>query len=158
VYLRLRVNPTEPLQGNGTGVLTASRGAHKPLSVPEKCKAAGKWLMVLSLCAAIGMHWAALQSIAWAGMLLNYSRSGSMASAIEKTFDGKHPCPLCNAIHKGEEGGKRQEFQAGGKIDMDYRRQAELLIPPMHDFSWPALAPAGSEFSVEPSVPPPRAA
>jgi hypothetical protein len=114
--------------------------------------------MVLSLCAAIGLHWAALQSIAWVGMLVDYSCSGSVASAIVKTFDGKHPCPLCNAIRKGEQGSKKQDFQSGGKIDMDYREQAALLIPPMRDFSWPALAPAGSEFSAEPSVPPPRAA
>jgi hypothetical protein len=113
--------------------------------------------MVLSLCAAVGLHWAALQSIAWAGMLLNYSRSESVASAIVKTFDGRHPCPLCKAIGKGEQGGKKQDFQMGTKMDMDYRRQTALLIPPMQDFRWPAFAPEGSGFSQEPSVPPPRA-
>ena len=112
--------------------------------------------MVLSLCAAVGLHWAALQSIAWAGMLLNYSRSGSVASAIVKTFDGRHPCPLCKAIGKGEQGAKKQDFQPGAKMDMDYRRVAALLIPPMQDFSWPAFAPESSGFSPEPSVPPPR--
>jgi hypothetical protein len=114
--------------------------------------------MVLSLCAAVGLHWAALQSIAWAGMLLNYSRSGSVASAIVKTFDGKHPCPLCQAISKGEQGGKKQEFQVSGKIDMDYRHPPALLIPPVLDFKWPALVAEGSGFSPEPVVPPPRAA
>ena len=113
--------------------------------------------MVLSLCAAVGLHWAALQSIAWAGMLLDYSRSGSVASAFEKTFDGQHPCPLCNAIHKAQQGRNKQEFQLSAKIDMDYPPQRALLIPPMRDFSWLAFAPAGSGFSPEPSVPPPRA-
>src|SRR5579862_7775337 len=55
------------------------------LAVPAKCKAVGKWLMVLSLCAALGLHWAALQSVAWVGMLVSYSRSGSVASAIANT-------------------------------------------------------------------------
>jgi hypothetical protein len=114
--------------------------------------------MVLSLCAALGLHWAALQSVAWVGMLISYSHSGSLASAIEKTFDGRHPCPLCNAIRKGEQGGKKQDFQAGGKIDMDYRRPAALLIPPMQDFSWPVLAANGLGFSPEPRVRPPRMA
>ena len=112
--------------------------------------------MVLSLCAAVGLQWAALQSIAWVGMLIDYSRSGSIASAIEKTFDGRHPCPLCNAIHKGEQGGKKQDFQLSGKIDMDYRREASAVMPAARDFWWPALEPAGSEFSPEPCVPPPR--
>jgi hypothetical protein len=114
--------------------------------------------MVLSLCAAIGLHWAALQSIAWAGMLLNYSRTGSVASAVARTFDGRHPCPLCKAIGKGEQDGKKQDLQVGGKIDMDYPRQAALGVPPMHDVSWPAFARERSGFSPEPSVPPPRAA
>jgi hypothetical protein len=122
------------------------------------CVAVGKWFMVLSLCAAIGLHWVALQSVAWAGMLLSYSHSGSMTSAIEKTFDGRHPCPLCNAIQKGEQSGKKQEFQISGKIDMDFQTQAVLLIPPVQDFSWPAFATEGPGFSPEPSVPPPKAA
>ena len=114
--------------------------------------------MVLSLCAALGLHWAALQSVAWVGMLVSYAQSGTVASAIEKTFDGKHPCPLCNAIRKGEQSGKKQEFQVSAKIDMDYRRQPELLIPPMQNFKWPALLAEGAVFSPEPVIPPPKAA
>jgi len=121
-------------------------------------KAVGKWLMVLSLCGAVGLHCAALQSIAWVGMLISYSQSNSVAVAVSETFDGKHPCPLCNAIHKAEQGGKKQDVQLGGKIDMDYPREAELLKPRVRDFSWPAFAPEGSGFSAEPSVPPPRVA
>ena len=114
--------------------------------------------MVLSLCAAIGLHWAALQSVAWVGMLISYSQSGSVASAIEKTFDGSHPCPLCQAIKKGEQGGKKQEFQLGRKIDMDRLHEEALLVPPMRDFAWPVFVAKGSGFCREPGVPPPRAA
>ena len=114
--------------------------------------------MVLSLCAAIGLHWAALQSIAWAGMLIDYSRTASVSTAFEQTFDGRHPCPLCNAIHKAQQGGKKQDIQLGGKIDMDSCREVTTLIPPEQIFSWPAFMPEGSGFSPEPSVPPPRAA
>jgi hypothetical protein len=114
--------------------------------------------MIMSLCTAVGLHWAVLQSIAWAGMLINYSHAGSVVSAVENTFDGQHPCPLCNAIKKGQQSGKKPDFQIGGKIDIDYPPQTALLIPPLHDFSWPAFTPEGSGFSPEPSVPPPRAA
>ena len=64
-------------------------------------------------------------------MLLSYSRTGSLATAIAKTFDGRHPCLLCKAITKGEQGGKKQDYQPGnGKIDMDFRRPSALLDPP----------------------------
>lgn len=113
--------------------------------------------MVLSLCFALGLHWAALQSVAWVGMLVSYSRAGSVASAVEKTFDGRHPCPLCKAIGKGEQTGKKQEFQQAGKLDMDCMRPPAAFVPPMRDFSWPAFAAEGLGSSPEPRVPPPRA-
>jgi hypothetical protein len=101
-------------------------------------------------------HWVALQSIAWVGMLITYSHSGSVATAVVDTFDGNHPCPLCNAIHKAEQSGKKQDVQLGGKIDMDYPREVALVIPPAGIFSWPAFEPAGCGLVREPSVPPPR--
>jgi len=114
--------------------------------------------MVLSLCAAIGLHWAALQSVAWVGMLISYSHSASMSSAIEKTFDGRHPCPLCKAIGKGQQSGKKQEFQIGKKIDMDYQPATVLIAPPAGDHEWARMDQTGARFAPEPGVPPPRAA
>jgi hypothetical protein len=121
-------------------------------------KTLGKWLMVVSLCAAVGLHWTALQSVAWAGMLLNYSRCGSITSAVEKTFDGAHPCPLCKAIAKGQQGGKKQEYRAAGKIDMDYHRAVALIAPPMRDHEWARMDQTYPGVALEPGVPPPRAA
>lgn len=113
--------------------------------------------MVLSLCAALGLHWAALQSVAWAGMLLSYSRGGSVATAIAKTFDGRHPCPLCKAIAKGEQGGKKQDCQlATGKMDMDFRPQSRLLFPRQGPGSWRTVAETAPAFFARPPVPPPR--
>ena len=115
--------------------------------------------MVVSLCAALGLHWAALQSVAWVGMIWSYSQSGSVASAIEKTFDGKHPCPLCNAISKGEQGGKKQpEMQLSKQIDMDCVRGLVVALPRVREFSWLVNGTAGTAIPHEPGVPPPRAA
>jgi len=115
--------------------------------------------MVLSLCGAIGLHWAALQSIAWAGMLISNARTGSIATAISHTFDGQHPCPLCKAIARAQQGGKKQDPQiAPGKIDMDCRRQPALLFPPRQDQTWTRFASSASAFSPEPLLPPPRGA
>jgi hypothetical protein len=115
--------------------------------------------MVLSLCAALGLHWAALQSVAWVGMLFSYSQSESVVSAIEKTFDGRHPCPLCNAIHKAEQTGKkRPEMQFSKKIDMDCVRGFAMTLPRVSEFSWLVKGEAGTAIPHEPVAPPPRAA
>jgi hypothetical protein len=114
--------------------------------------------MVLSLCAALGLHWAALQSVAWAGMLVNFSRTGSVAEAVAKTFDGQHPCPLCMALSKSEQGSKKQEFQAARKLDMDCQRKVAMVMPGPGSIRWPEFIARGAAMSREPDAPPPRAA
>ena len=53
----------------------------------------------LALFSIAGGHWAVLQSVAWAEMLHDYTqRTGSIAVAVEQTFDGQHPCELCQQI------------------------------------------------------------
>jgi hypothetical protein len=73
-------------------------------------------LLVLSL----GLHWALLQTVAWTGMLVTYSRDASIEEAVSKTFDGAHPCPLCKVIKKCRAEESRQEQQQvkpGFKLD-----------------------------------------
>ena len=43
---------------------------------------------------------ALLQGVAWTTMVHDFSKSGSLSQAVEKTFDGKHLCPLCKKIAK----------------------------------------------------------
>ena len=53
----------------------------------------------LALFSIAGGHWAVLQSVAWVEMLHDYTqRTGSVAVAVEQTFDGAHPCELCREI------------------------------------------------------------
>ena len=51
---------------------------------------ASKFLIVLALAFSLGLHWIFLQSVAWAGMVVNYSRTASLQEAVAKTFDGQH--------------------------------------------------------------------
>ncbi|NBS52603.1 MAG: hypothetical protein EBS96_08310 [Spartobacteria bacterium] len=55
-------------------------------------------MMGVALFFAIGGHFALLQGIAWTSMLRDFSRSESIATAIDKIVDGKHPCGLCKKI------------------------------------------------------------
>ncbi|HTI99168.1 MAG TPA: hypothetical protein VL527_09820 [Dongiaceae bacterium] len=67
-------------------------------------------MLVVLLTATTSMHWGVLQSIAWTTMLANNLRTGSLAEAVQKTFDGRHPCPLCRQIAAGKQSEKKTEF------------------------------------------------
>jgi hypothetical protein len=58
----------------------------------------------LAMFFVAGGHWGALQTVAWAGMLWNYSQAdGSLISGVKKTFDGEHPCTMCDSIKTAKE-------------------------------------------------------
>lgn len=65
-------------------------------------------IALLQIC---GGHWGLLQAIAWAGMVVNYAQTEeSIPAALEKTFDGNHPCALCVAVKEGRGEEKKQEI------------------------------------------------
>ncbi len=53
------------------------------------------------LALLVGGHWGMLQVVAWTGMVITYSRDASLGEAVRKTFDGDHPCALCNEVSAG---------------------------------------------------------
>lgn len=63
--------------------------------------------LVLALSCSIGLHWCFFQSVAWMGMVITYSEHTSLADALVKTFDGKHPCALCRQIAKERQSDKK---------------------------------------------------
>lgn len=77
------------------------RGTH-PLFRRVACA-----LMGLSLFLVAGGHLALLQGIAWTTMVHDFSRAGSLGQALEKTFDGKHLCPLCKKIAMAHAAGEK---------------------------------------------------
>lgn len=77
-------------------------------------------MSVLLLVLSLGLHWAVLQTVAWAGMLVAYSQASNVREAISRTFDGKHPCPLCKAIERGRQEEKSPDQKVrkpSGKLD-----------------------------------------
>jgi hypothetical protein len=73
----------------------------------------GKWLLVLALIFSVGGHWAFLQTVAWVGMTVSYSQNDSISKALSKTFDGKHPCKLCQLVKKGKTTEQESDSQPG---------------------------------------------
>ena len=62
--------------------------------------------LFVTLLAAVfltGGQWAVLQSVAWTSMFADYIRDLDFTNALEKTFDGEEPCPMCCAVKEGRE-------------------------------------------------------
>ena len=83
------------------------------------------------LVVSTGIHWVALQTVAWAGMIVSYSEKAPLKTALAETFDGKHPCPLCKAIAAGKKSEKKNEFTAPmPKLEFPPAQENPVLIAP----------------------------
>lgn len=78
--------------------------------------------MAVSLFIALGGPLALLQGVAWVTMVHDFSKSGSLSQAVEKTFDGQHPCPLCQKLAKA----RAAEEKAPVSVKID--KKAEVFI------------------------------
>jgi hypothetical protein len=117
-----------------------------------------KSLVVLALAISTGAHWGALQTVAWTAMLANNLRTYSIAKAMARTFDGKHPCRLCKVIAAGRKSEPKAEPPLPvPKFEFPLAPDRTDLKAPDH-FTW--LPTAGDCFAeavlLEPPTPPPR--
>ena len=117
----------------------------------------GKFLVVVALVTTTGLHWAALQSVAWTTMLVDNLRTQSLTEAVQHTFDGKHPCCLCKAIAAGRKSEQKKEFTAPmQKLEFPPVKDDFVLIAP----SWFQLLPQANTYAdsltQKPPTPPPR--
>jgi hypothetical protein len=115
--------------------------------------------IVAALACSIGLHWGFLQSVAWVGMVINYSQDGSVGEALTKTFDGKHPCSLCKAIAAGKKSEKKSEFPvAGKKFEFSHSATVFVFSAPTHFWKAAGLEVRAGSLSHAPPVPPPKLA
>lgn len=82
----------------------------------------GYALIAWALFLTAGGHLALLQGFAWSSMVRDFSRTGSLSTAVEKTFDGRHPCPLCKKIAKA----RSAEEKAPATIKLE--KKAEVFV------------------------------
>jgi hypothetical protein len=136
---------------------TSPMSSSHPILRHAACAAMG-----LALFLVAGGHWAMLQGVAWAGMVKDYSRTGSLTEAVGKTFDGKHPCPLCKKIAAA----RTHEEKAPVTVKADKKAEvfvkapgSELPAPVSRPFAY-GSAPFVSmtELCFAPPVPVPIAA
>ena len=112
-------------------------------------------LLFLAMFSIAGGHWAVLQSVAWTGMVIEYSKTSPLGVALEKTFSGKNPCELCHVVTEGREKESRlpATVKADKKIDKFIARASQPAPDPFESpFSYP---PDCDETAcVRPSAPP----
>ena len=94
-----------------------------PSSFAKFVRSIIRFTTVLVLVLSLGLHWALLQTVAWTGMIISYSRDASFTEAVSKTFDGEHPCPMCKMIKKGraeekEQQQQKQSIKPGSKMEI----------------------------------------
>ena len=119
--------------------------------------------VVFCLCVSIGLSMEVqlfvLQSVAWARMIVSFSKSAPLEKALAMTFDGEHPCKLCKAIAKAKGSKNQKELQTGvSKIDLFCKVTAALLFPPNEPLRWGILSFEYPAFSEKPTAPPPKQA
>jgi len=117
----------------------------------------GKILVIAALVLSTGAHWAALQTVAWTTMLAANWSNESFSTAISRTFDGEHPCPLCKAITAGKKSEQKKEFTfAALKLEFPPMTEKVALIPPKPFPSFSSTDTFARSFFQKPPVPPPR--
>lgn len=119
-----------------------------------------RWIILGMMCLSLGLHWAVIQGIAWTTMLVSYSQSDGLIQAVTKTFDGQHPCPLCEAVEEGngKTGGKDA---AEGRISLKKFEAViadifRIMPPAARRLTYPDLILKAEARSRPPPEGPPR--
>ena len=116
-----------------------------------------QFLVVSLLIAVVGGHWAILQGVAWAQMMVRYSHGTTLEQGFAKTFSGKHPCKLCRLVKEGREKEQKQEMvKFDLKLEFTFVASAALLHPPRPHWQFAAVNEKAAARVEAPPRPPPR--
>jgi hypothetical protein len=117
----------------------------------------GKYLVVVALVTATGLHWAVLQSVAWTTMLADNLCTQSLTEAVTHTFDGRHPCCLCKAIAAGRKSEQKKEFTAPiQNLEFPPVKENFVLIAPSRFQLLSQADTFADSLTQRPPTPPPR--
>ena len=117
----------------------------------------GRTLALIALLNFAGAHWIVLQSIAWSSMVAKRARHFHLAEAVQKTFDGAHPCSLCKGISRAQEKERKPPVRAEfHKIPL--LQTSDAIAVPTLDSSTALMEPTVliPRRSFRPDYPPPR--
>lgn len=107
----------------------------------------------------MGLHWILLQSVAWTAMIVSFSAQGTLGEALEKTFDGEHPCALCQAVQQGSQTDRDDSEPASTKVlkFVELRFSPVRIFPPAASSTyWNEKRCLPWDAGQAPEPPPPR--
>lgn len=118
----------------------------------------GKIYVVLALVTMLGAHWTLLQTFAWTTMLADNLQTHSLCESVCRTFDGRHPCPICLAIAAAKKSAKKSEFtQQVRKLEFPPVQENFVLFAPSQFRLLPLENSFAESLLQKPPLPPPRA-
>lgn len=117
----------------------------------------GNFFLIIVLLTATDAQWMVLQSVAWAGMIVSYSETAPLKTALAETFDGKHPCCLCKAIAAGKKSEKQNELALQlKKLEFPPVPENFALVAPSSFRLLPLANTFAESLTQQPPTPPPR--
>ena len=113
-----------------------------------------------------GGPYALVQTYAWAGMLVSYSKEDGLLKGAQETFSGEKPCALCCKIAEAKKSdGKSKEMPVSPTVKLlkEMLPSSPVGLSPPRFTDAPKVMFAGMSLPVEtsacaPPVPPPRCA
>lgn len=117
--------------------------------------------LCLAWLCANGAIWNAVQVVAWAKMINDYSRVMPMTRAIRITFDGSAPCNLCLMTEHARDAAREQLPQDAGlgateKLLLTYQ-PAPAVVLTAPESAWPGIGDITGIARTDPvPLPPPR--
>ena len=120
---------------------------------------ASQYLLIGTLFVSMGGHLALLQTLAWGNMLVDFSSKSSFSEAVDKTFDGEHPCHLCKVVKKSKsEDEKKPLLKSEVKWELTLPTQVKVPFPRSEELEFLVTGYSGSDAHVYLAVPmqPPR--
>ena len=117
-------------------------------------------LLLAWLCAN-GALWDVAQVFAWGRMFTQYSATLPVGQALQETFDGSKPCPICRAVAKARKAHRPQTPTASeqnpAKLVLAFERGSDAVIAAPRT-RWETSRPEiGLKRTDRVPVPPPRA-
>ena len=115
-------------------------------------------LLAVALACSLGLPWAFLQTLAWTGMFVGNLTTSSVSAALQRTFDGEHPCALCKAITAGKKAEKKSDKLLPLKKLVGLTQTVAKVVYPPGSFSQAEADGVMHEtLAHAPPTPPPRA-
>jgi hypothetical protein len=119
----------------------------------------GTLLCGLAILQIIGGHWGVLQTTAWIGMIIQYSQHDGIEAGLSQTFDGAHPCSMCQAIKVASNQEQKKAPLLRGELKKDFLAEQNCfqVLLPWTEWDYLRLEGRMEGIVFRPALPPPRA-